>query len=107
MALAVVTVAQTLGLGAWLAWRETGQLGRVLAARRTAVWIGITGMCGSLCWFTAFTLQNAAYVFAVGQIEVVFSVMASVLIFRERMTWREFGGIGLVSPSILVLVAVA
>jgi len=107
VALAVVTVAQTLGLGAWLAWRETGQLGRVLAARRTAVWIGITGMCGSLCWFTAFTLQNAAYVFAVGQIEVVFSVMASVLIFRERMTWREFGGIGLVSLSILVLVAVA
>jgi len=38
---------------------------------------------------------------------VVFSVMASVLIFRERMTWREFGGIGLVSLSILVLVAVA
>ena len=90
-------------MAAWLAWRETGEITRVIAARRTAVWMGITGMGGSLCWFTAFTLQNAAYVFAVGQIEVIFSLAASVLFFREKIVGREMLGIGLLSASILGL----
>ena len=101
--LAVVTTAQALGMAAWLAWRETGEIGRVIAARRTAVWMGITGMCGSLCWFTAFTLQNAAYVFAVGQVEVIFSLAASVLFFGEKITKRELWGIGLITLSVMAV----
>ncbi|WP_137701567.1 DMT family transporter [Marimonas lutisalis] len=104
IALAAVTLSQTIGLSAWLAWREKGELRRVIAARRTAVWMGLTGMAGSLCWFTAFTLQNAAYVFAVGQIEVIFSIFASVLFFGETITRREYAGIGFLTASILVLV---
>ena len=102
--LAVVTSAQTIGLTSWLAWREPGQVARVWAARRSGVWMGITGMGGSLCWFTAFTLQNAAYVFAVGQIEVIFSILASVLFFRETISRREYLGIALLTLSILSLV---
>ncbi len=102
--LAVVTSAQTLSMAGWLAWRETGELTRVIAARRSAVWMGITGMAGSLCWFTAFTLQNAAYVFAVGQIEVIFSLIASVLFFREQIRAREMLGIAVLSASILAMV---
>ena len=104
VALAVVTTSQAFGMAVWLAWRERGQIACVWQARRTAVWMGITGMAGSLCWFTAFTLQNAAYVFAVGQIEVIFSMMASVLFFKERISGREFVGIGMLSASIVLLV---
>jgi drug/metabolite transporter (DMT)-like permease len=102
--LAVVTTSQAVGMGLWLAWREGGEVGRVLGAGRTAMWMGITGMAGSLCWFTAFTLQSAAYVFAVGQIEVIFSMLASVMFFRERIAAREMLGIGLLSVSIVLLV---
>ncbi len=104
--LAVVTTSQTVALIAWLAWQEAGEIARVIAARRTAVWMGITGMGGSLCWFTAFTLQNAAYVFVVGQIEVIFSLLASVLFFREKISGRELLGITLLSASIIGLVVV-
>ncbi|MDU8927134.1 DMT family transporter [Alisedimentitalea sp. MJ-SS2] len=104
LALAAVTVSQTIGLTVWLIWREPGEMGRVIAARRTAVWMGITGMAGSICWFTAFTLQNAAYVFVVGQIEVVFSIAASVLFFGEKIARKEYLGIGLLTFSILALV---
>ncbi len=69
------------------------------------MWMGLTGMAGSLCWFTAFTLQSAAYVFAVGQIEVIFSILASVMFFRERIAGREMLGIGLLSVSIIALVS--
>ena len=106
VALAVVSTVQALGLGLWLIWREAGQLRAVWQARRVAVWMGVTSMGGSLCWFTAFTLQSAALVFAVGQIEVIFSVLASVLVFRERITGRELWGMGLLTVSILVLVLI-
>ena len=102
--LVVVTTSQAVGMGLWLIWREGGEVRRVMAAWRTAMWMGITGMAGSLCWFTAFTLQSAAYVFAVGQIEVIFSLLASVMFFRERIAAREMLGIGLLSASIVLLV---
>ncbi len=103
--LAVVTLAQTFALGAWLMWREPGQVSRVAGAWRSAVWIGLAGMAGSLLWFTAFTLENAAYVFAVGQVEVIFSLAASVLFFGEKTTRREAAGIALVTLSVIAVVA--
>lgn len=105
LALAAVTLLQAIALSLWLMWREPGQVQRVLAARRTAIWIGLTSMAGSLCWFTAFTLENAAMVFAVGQVEVIFSIFASVLFFGERITARESWGIALVTLSVIAVVA--
>lgn len=102
--LGAVTVSQTIAMTLWLRWREPGQIGAVIAARSRAVWIGLTSMAGSLCWFTAFTLQNAAYVNAVGQVELIFSLAASVLFFNERFTRREAAGIALLSASVLSLV---
>ena len=64
-------------------------------------------MGGSLCWFIAFTLQNAAYVRAVGQVELVFSALVSWLVFRERAGGRELAGIGMLGLSILLLVLLA
>lgn len=104
LTLACVTMVQMLALGAWLAWREAGQIGAVLRAWRVAGLVGLTSMAGSLCWFTAFTLQNAAYVNALGQIELVFSFLAGALFFKERSSGRELGGIALLCLSILVLV---
>ena len=104
VSLAVVTLCQTFGMILWLTWREKGEITRVAAAWRTAVWMGVTGMAGSLCWFTAFTLQNAAYVFAVGQVEVIFSLAASALFFREKIARKEMIGIALITASIVYLV---
>ncbi|MEM8789143.1 MAG: DMT family transporter [Pseudomonadota bacterium] len=101
--LAAVTTFQTVLMAAWLAWREPGQIGAVCAAWRVAVWVGVTGMLGSLGWFTAFTLQNAALVKALGQIEVVFTLAASVLVFRERLTRAEVLGIALIVGGIFLI----
>ena len=71
---------------------------------KTAGFVGLTSIAGSYCWFTAFTLQNAAYVKAVGQIELIFSIIATTLVFREKITLREFVGIGFISLCVLGLV---
>lgn len=87
-----------------LRWHEPGQVGRVITAYRSAVWIGLMSMAGSLCWFTAFTLQNAALVFAVGQIEVLFSLFVATLVFGEKITRREGVGITLITLSVVAIV---
>jgi drug/metabolite transporter (DMT)-like permease len=104
--LAAVVCLQTLIMAVWLRAREPGQMRAVWAARRVAVWIGLTSMGGSLCWFIAFTLQNAAYVKAVGQVELILSVAASTLFFHETISRRELGGMALLIGSILMLVLV-
>jgi len=102
--LAVVTTFQTLALAIWLIGRERGQITRVLSAWRVTGMVGLASMIGSFCWFSAFTLQNAAYVSALGQIELIFSIAASTLFFRERISPREYGGIVLLTAGILVLI---
>lgn len=106
LTLAAVTAMQMVAMLIWLRWRAPGQVRAVWAARRVAVWVGLMSMAGSFCWFTAFTLQNAAYVNAVGQVELVFSALASVLVFREAVSAREWAGMGVLLCSILMLILV-
>ena len=61
-------------------------------------------MLGSIGWFTAFAMQNAAYVRALGQIELVFTFIATVLFFRERINRTEVLGIALVVAGIMILI---
>lgn len=104
--LAAVTTMQMIAMILWLAWREPGQVAAVWQARRVAIWVGLMSMCGSFCWFVAFTLQSAAYVKALGQVELIFSALASILIFRETVRAREWLGMALLLTSILGLVLV-
>jgi drug/metabolite transporter (DMT)-like permease len=94
---------QTLMLGAWLAWREPGELGRVRANWRVASLSGITGTLGSLGWFTAMTLQLVAYVRTLGLVELVFTFLAARLFFGERSGRAELGGTALLVVGIAVL----
>ena len=106
MTLACVTSAQLIAMALWLRLFEPGQISAVWGARRTAAWIGLTSMAGSFCWFTAFTLQTVASVNALGQIELVFSLLATVFFFKEPITRRELYGLGVLSVSILGLIMV-
>jgi drug/metabolite transporter (DMT)-like permease len=106
LTLACVTAAQTIAMALWLRLREAGEISRVAASWRTASLVGVTSMIGSTCWFIAFTLQTVAYVKALGQIELLFSMAVSVLFFKEKITARELQGGGLLVASVLVLVLV-
>ncbi len=107
MTLAIVTASQSLAMGLWLAWRDREELAAVLAAWRVAGLVGITSVIGSFCWFLAFALQRAAYVKGLGQIELILSLAASVLVFHERITPRELAGMALLMVSVLMLVLAA
>jgi len=104
LTLAVVTAYQSVVMLIWLALREKGEIGRVVAAWRVASLVGIASMIGSLCWFTAFGLQTAAYVKGLGQIEILFGALASYFFYKERSSWREILGICILLVSILLLI---
>jgi len=102
--LAIVTAFQTLLMAVWLAWRERGEISRVLRNWRMGGLVGLTSAIGSFCWFTAFALQNAAYVKALGQVELIFSFLTGIVVFGERTSWREIWGMILITLGIVVLV---
>ena len=103
LTLALATVFQTLVMGIYMQIREPAQIVKVLRTWRISSLVGLTGMLGSVGWFTAMTIQNAAYVRALGQIELLFTFAASYLFFRERSSKSELFGIGLVTVGIVIL----
>ncbi|QIE54907.1 EamA family transporter [Pikeienuella piscinae] len=102
-ALVVALLMQTAMMGAWFLAFDRPELTRVLTEWRRAAPVGLVGMACSACWFTAFTLQNAAYVRALGQIELLFTFLAGALIFRERARATELAGVGLVVVAVLLI----
>ena len=55
--------------------------------------IGVGGFFASLSWFYAFTLIQASFVRAVGQIELLFSYFSSRYFFKEKVRFTEIIGI--------------
>ncbi|WP_281823740.1 DMT family transporter [Jannaschia rubra] len=102
--LCLVTLLQTLLLGAWLGWRDRAGLLAVFQRWRATALVGATSMAGSMGWFTAYTLQTAAYVNAVGQVELILSILISWLVLGERFSRRELLAIALVTASVIALI---
>jgi drug/metabolite transporter (DMT)-like permease len=101
--LAVTVTLQTLMMGAYLQIREPGELMRVLRSWRTSIWVGLLGGVASACWFSAMTLVNAGLVRALGQVELLFTFIASIWFFGERVTIKEVIGAVLVITGLWLL----
>lgn len=101
-----VLIIQTAAMTGWLALRQRDQLATALRTWRVSSLVGLAGALASIGWFTAMTIQNAAYVKALGQIELVFSFISSRFFFREKTSKLELIGIVLVVGGILMLIFV-
>ena len=101
--LSIVVILQSLIMGVLIALREPGQLRQVVRHWRPASLVGISGGLASIGWFSAFTLQNATYVRALGQVELLFTFAATLLFFREKVTAQETIGILLITASIIIV----
>lgn len=102
--LAVVILFQTVIMLAWMAWRDRGEIARIAKAWKPSLIVGIAGALASFGWFMAMTLQQAAIVKALAQIEIIFTFASSVLVFRESVNRLEILGCLLIVGGIVVLV---
>jgi drug/metabolite transporter (DMT)-like permease len=98
----LATAMQVVFLGLWLAAREPATFRAIRPNLALSTFVGLTSAIGSIGWFTAFAMQNASYVRAVGQIEVVFTLLISSLYFREKIRPLEYAGIVLTVAGVLM-----
>ena len=63
---AAATLIQSVLMTVYLRWREPGQIGVVLRLWRRSLLPGLFGAAASACWFTAMTIEIAAYVRMLG-----------------------------------------
>jgi len=104
--LLIVLSLQIGVMGLLIRLREPGQLRLIVQHWRPAALVGISGGLASIGWFSAFTLQNATYVRALGQIELIFTFMATLLFFGEKVRRAEIAGIALITAAILIILLV-
>ena len=104
LTLAATLTLQAVVMGAYLIVREPRQLQRVVSSWRVAIWVGLIGMTSSICWFTAMALVNAALVRAMGQIELLFTLITSIWFLGERVRRREVLGMLLLVLGIVLLI---
>jgi drug/metabolite transporter (DMT)-like permease len=104
MTLVCTLFIQSTLMGIYLALKERDQWPKMLKQWRKTGLVGLTSVLGSGGWFTAFTLTTAAYVKTVGQIEIIFTILISIFIFKENIKKHEYFGMALIILSILILI---
>lgn len=104
--LAYVIVFQSLLMLAWMVVRDRDELRRVRSAWKPALFTGVVGSTASFGWFMAMTLQQAAVVKSLAQIEMLFTFAASVFVFKEKINAVEIAGCVLIVLGILMLLVV-
>jgi len=103
--LACMNTIQVVLMAAYLSRRDRPQLGKVATHWRSSIWVGLFSVLGSAGWALAMTLENAALVRAVGQIELVFTFIASHVVLKERPSLGEWiGSILVVGGVVLILI---
>lgn len=102
--LSIAIILQSVIMIIWIYWRDRAEIARIKAAWKTGLLVGLVGASASFGWFMAMTLQQAALVKAVAQIEMIFTFISSVFIFKEQINRIEVIGCLLIISGIIALV---
>lgn len=98
----MITVQSLISI-IYLWFQDKTQFGLMIKHWRLALFIGVTSTLGSIGWFTASSLQLAAYVKALGQIEFFITLLLTYRVFKEKITPAEYCGMLLIVVSVIIL----
>ena len=104
---ALAITMQTIILGTYLILRQPEQLMLCLANWRIGIFIGITAAVSTAAWFMAFAMFHLGAVRAIGQIELIISILFSWLFLKEKITLLEVIGISVLGISIILVLLYA
>jgi drug/metabolite transporter (DMT)-like permease len=101
--LTVMLVVQTLANGAAFIVTGPAEISATVRAWRSALPVGVLSLAGSMGWAWAMTLENAAKVRALGQVELVVAFAVARLVLGERHGPAEhLGGLAVVVGVVMV-----
>ena len=94
---------QTLILTIYILFKDIKQFYLLYLNWKDGLIVGFFGAFASICWFYAMSIQNVAYVRALGQIELIFTILASIFYFKEKIIKTEILGIIITLTGILII----
>ena len=99
-----VIATQTIALLVYLTLNDKSTLVKLWQKPKLTFATSFTSCLGSLGWFTAMSLQAVAYVKTLGQIEVLFTLLISIIILKEKLKRQDLIGLALiVFAAVLVI----
>ena len=104
LTLLVALFIQTTLLGIYLIITDKNQILLSFDNLKDCTIVGFFGALASMCWFYAMSIQNVAYVRALGQIELVFTILMTLIYFKEKISFREIIGICWILIGITVII---
>lgn len=103
LTLVAALALQTVVLGGWLLARSPQVVAGALCEWRPSLFAGFMGAAASAGWFTAFAIEAAANVRTLGLVELIFSYVVSLKLFREKLSAMELGGMALIALGIVII----
>ncbi len=100
----IAVFIQSIMMGIWLYYYKKNEFRLVFQFWKKSLPAGICGSGATAGWFLAFALATAAEVRAVGQIELIFSIIISIIFFKEKVQRTEIFGICMLIFSILLVI---
>jgi drug/metabolite transporter (DMT)-like permease len=98
----MLTIQTTINL-VWFATTDHSEIGRTVRAWRPAIWVGVFSLLGSIGWAWAVTLESAAKVRTLGQIELIIAFTIAHVQLGERHTRGDYVASGLVLAGVVVV----
>jgi drug/metabolite transporter (DMT)-like permease len=90
LTLTVLLVIQTALNTTWFLATDRVEIIRTAAAWRPAIWVGVFSLLGSIGWAWAFTLESAAKVRTLGQVELIIAFAIAHVALGERHTRGDY-----------------
>jgi drug/metabolite transporter (DMT)-like permease len=90
-------------LGGWLLWRQRAVVLALAGVWRPSLLAGLMGAAASIGWFTAFAIEPAAHVRTLGLVELMFSFAVARRFFKERLSFAELAGVGLLALALVMV----
>lgn len=101
--LTLLLIVQSLINIAWFLAVEPAEIGTTMRAWRAALPVGVFSLLGSIGWAWAFTLESAAKVRTLGQIELIIAFGIGRVVLGERHERSDYLASGLVLIGVVVV----
>ena len=98
-------VIQTLIITIYLFIFERSEFKKLYNNKFESCLAGFAGFMATMTWFYAFTLVQASFVRALGQVEIFFSYLSSKYFFKEKVTISEIVGILIFVSGVMLMLS--
>ncbi len=101
--LLLVISSQTILLLCYLAIKDTATLKALWERPKITFLTSLTSCCGSIGWFSAMSLEAVPYVKTLGQVEIFFTMLISILWLKQKVRIKDGLGLTLVAIAAVMV----